>query len=261
MACWEFYAAKNATKTDFFVVQIINIYHCNQLLVIDNSVIITITISIVITVVIIINGTIKKQEGLAGCNKRAPGGVVVLSCILELVPLLPPPLYLPLTLFVPSLIPLGHHCHCQYIKCLCKIMLCKRAITIMLCKRVIYISCQQFSGLKSFWFIIKLLAPCSFHSFHGLKRCRWLIKDSKSKVWGRNFWSSCPFLTSDIWCKNEGRIPEASETLRRFGGSWRNCNSYFFHKRKQDHCQAAPWVFSIFTSDLNCSSILATSSW
>ena len=131
MACWEFYAAKNATKTDFFVVQIINIYHCNQLLVIDNSVIITsiitITISIVITVVIIINGTIKnKKDWLVVTNE--PQGV--LSCILELVPLLPPPLYLPLTLFVPSLIPLGHHCHCQYIKCLCKIMLCKWCIVM-----------------------------------------------------------------------------------------------------------------------------------
>ena len=71
---------KMPPKLTFFV-QIINIYHCDQLLVIDNSVIITsiitITISIVITVVIIINGTIKKQEGLAGCNKRAPGDVVV----------------------------------------------------------------------------------------------------------------------------------------------------------------------------------------
>ena len=72
-----------------------------------------------------------KKDWLVVTNE--PQGV--LSCILELVPLLPPPLYLPLTLFVPSLIPLGHHCHCQYIKWLCKIMLCKRAI---------YISCQQF---------------------------------------------------------------------------------------------------------------------
>ena len=51
-----------------------------------------------------------------------------------------------------------------------------------------------------------------------------LMKES-SKVWGRDFSSSCPFQASDIWCKNE-----ALETFWRFGGSWRNCYTVFFHR-------------------------------
>ena len=119
MACWEFYAAKNATKADFFCVQIFNIYHYNQLLIIDNSVTITNIIVTIITIiiVIIIIGIIKKQEGLTGCNKWAPRDV---GFILEPVPLLPPPLYsAPATIFPSPLsttlfIPLAHHHHCQY---------------------------------------------------------------------------------------------------------------------------------------------------